>query len=344
MSPLPAKATTVHPVPYPELQGHISADEDATSDYGSSFESDLTSLKSSILNYVYENGRRYHSYQSGKYFLPNDETEQDRLDLHHHCYLLLLDGNLTMAPIKKGIQKVLDIGTGTGIWAIDCADEYPSAEVIGTDLSPIQPSWVPPNCRFEVDDAENTWLYPKNSFDFIHCRNLAQSIRDWPKLIKNWYEHTIPGGWVEWVENEPRIRCDDGTLPKDAAVVRLLDIWDQSAEKTGLPQPKGSEMKKLVEEAGFVDVQFYAIKQPFNTWPSDKKLKIVGRANLALSENVFHAYNLAMLTRVYGMDPDDANKLCDGARSDIFNRRHHTYCIAWYVIGRKPLDDEGFRQ
>jgi methylase of polypeptide subunit release factors len=33
---------------------------------------------------------------------------------------------------------VLDIGTGTGIWAIDFADEHPEAEVIGTDLSPIQ--------------------------------------------------------------------------------------------------------------------------------------------------------------------------------------------------------------
>lgn len=29
----------------------------------------------------------------------------------------------------------------------DFADEYPEAEVIGTDISPIQPSWVPPNLR-----------------------------------------------------------------------------------------------------------------------------------------------------------------------------------------------------
>lgn len=35
---------------------------------------------------------------------------------------------------------MLDLGTGTGIWAIDFADEYPSANVIGTDLSPIQPT------------------------------------------------------------------------------------------------------------------------------------------------------------------------------------------------------------
>lgn len=29
----------------------------------------------------------------------------------------------------------------TGIWAIDFADEYPSADVLGNDLAPSQPDW-----------------------------------------------------------------------------------------------------------------------------------------------------------------------------------------------------------
>jgi SAM-dependent methyltransferase len=37
--------------------------------------------------------------------------------------------------------RVLDAGTGTGMWAIDFADEYvdTGAQVVGNDLSPIQP-------------------------------------------------------------------------------------------------------------------------------------------------------------------------------------------------------------
>lgn len=31
------------------------------------------------------------------------------------------------------------------MWCIDMGDEFPAAEVIGVDLSPIQPTWVPPN-------------------------------------------------------------------------------------------------------------------------------------------------------------------------------------------------------
>jgi len=117
-----------------------------------------TSVRSSVYDFVMENGRTYHAYREGKYELPNDEREQDRLDLQHHLFLLTLSGDLYNAPIKNlpgGVHNALDIGTGTGIWAIDFATEFPAANVVGTDLSPIQPEFVPPNCHFEVDDAED---------------------------------------------------------------------------------------------------------------------------------------------------------------------------------------------
>lgn len=50
-----------------------------------------------------------------------------------------MDGKLFLAPVKEP-SKVLDIGTGTGIWAMDFGDEFSEAEVIGTDISPIQPT------------------------------------------------------------------------------------------------------------------------------------------------------------------------------------------------------------
>ena len=53
--------------------------------------------------------------------------------------------------------------------------------------SPIQPTWVPPNCHFEVDDAEQLWTFPPNYFDMIHIRNVAQSIADWDKLLGQVY-------------------------------------------------------------------------------------------------------------------------------------------------------------
>jgi len=65
---------------------------------------------------------------------------------------------------------------------------YPGASVVGTDLSPIQPSWLPQNLQFMVEDAEEDWIFPKNHFDLIHIRGLAGGIQDWPKLLKQAYE------------------------------------------------------------------------------------------------------------------------------------------------------------
>jgi SAM-dependent methyltransferase len=105
---------------------------------------------------------------------------------------MLLGGELYNAPIKSP-QNILDLGTGTGIWALDIAEyvkfpilhlcmparlltldrKFPGAHVIGNDISPIQPSWVAPNIEFIVEDFESQWQYEQNHFDFIHARCLA---------------------------------------------------------------------------------------------------------------------------------------------------------------------------
>ena len=121
------------------------------------------------------------------------QKEQNRLDLHHEIFLEMLEGKLHLAPLENP-HNILDLGTGTGIWAIDMADKHPMASVVGTDLSPIQPRWVPPNCRFEVDDMEKPSTFPSDHFDFIHARNLAQSISNWPQVAADMFRYASRRG------------------------------------------------------------------------------------------------------------------------------------------------------
>jgi len=74
----------------------------------------------------------------------------------------------------------------------DFAENYPNAQVIGTDLSPMQPRYVPPNVRFEIDNAEDEWMYGENTFDFIHIRTLLGSIKDWDRLYRQAYRALKP--------------------------------------------------------------------------------------------------------------------------------------------------------
>jgi len=53
-------------------------------------------------------------------------------DLQHNLFLLTFDNKLGLCPPnlpETKVKRVLDVGTGTGIWAIDFGDEHPEAEV-----------------------------------------------------------------------------------------------------------------------------------------------------------------------------------------------------------------------
>jgi SAM-dependent methyltransferase len=243
---------------------HIEPDLSGASDTDSAYDANSsasTSLASSILHYEYSNGRRYAGYRGGSYLLPNDEQEQDRLDLLHHIFLLILGGKLYDAPITSELRRVLDIGTGTGIWAIDFADEHPGCDVLGTDLSPIQPTWVPPNAKFYIDDAEADWVYsPAEAFDFVHCRTMAGSITDWDRLIQQTHAHLVPGGWAEFQEPLALFECDDGTLANAEDISRWQDLCQEAASGIKKDIRVGNTIKKRMEDAGFVDVSEKVVK------------------------------------------------------------------------------------
>lgn len=54
-----------------------------------------------------------------EYGLPIDEEELDRIDMSHAKYVMLLEKQHFLAPISPEPQRILDLGTGTGIWAIN---------------------------------------------------------------------------------------------------------------------------------------------------------------------------------------------------------------------------------
>jgi len=238
-------------------------------------------------------------------------------------YLLTLDQQLYLAPIESP-QNILDVGTGTGIWAIvsyhntrmysaclpsqDMADQFPSATVTGTDLSPIQPEWVPPNCHFEIADVTLEWTFPTNHFDFIHIRELFGCIPNWDFFFQQAYKHTKPGGWVEIVEHSVQPVSDDETMGPD----HFYHTWGKVVIKMGQRFGKSftiwEENAERMRNVGFVDVVEVHYKWPMNGWPKDEKLKNIGRWNqLRLMDGV-EGFMLRLLTQVGGVGISQSRK------------------------------------
>ncbi|OAL22446.1 hypothetical protein AYO22_07004 [Fonsecaea multimorphosa] len=201
--------------------------------------------------------------------LPSDEQEINRLDLHHALMLWLLGGQLHLAPIGSQPQRVLDLGTGTGNWAVDFADLYPTAEVIGTDLTPIQATFVPPNLRFIIDDFEDEWAYGQAPFDYIHGRYLASAVRDWPHLVRQSFQNLKPGGWVEFQEWDTMLYSKDGSLTEEAALYKFHHHTCSRRSAAGYDTQPGPKIEGWLRDTGFVNVQAIELPIPLGTWPKD---------------------------------------------------------------------------
>ncbi|KAF1953810.1 S-adenosyl-L-methionine-dependent methyltransferase [Byssothecium circinans] len=338
-SPAGAAATEGNPGEYDQPEVGIEAEATEYSDGDSAYggddlESYTTSLKSTVLNYRFENGRRYHGFKDTEtqYLLPNDDEENDRLDLYHHIMTLRMDGALHYAPIGEEPGRILDLGTGTGIWAIDMGDKYPSAEVLGNDISPIQPSLVPPNVKFEVDDIEDEWVY-SSKFDFIHARYLACSIKDWPKLMKQSFDFVKPGGWVEFQDFDLRFyTTTNGEFTQDTSYATWSRRIAEGVRKFGVEPDPGPQLESWVRAAGFINVESRILPFPVGTWPKDKKLKEMGAFNLISYLDNLEGLSLRIYTTALGWQPEEVRVLCSQVRKDFKNprmRSQHNFYVVW---------------
>ncbi|KAB8235005.1 class I SAM-dependent methyltransferase [Aspergillus alliaceus] len=317
---------------------HEDSSPTSDSDWASSDDAslDVTTLASSVLNYVYKNGRRYHAYRPGTYLMPNDDEEQDRMDLLHHIYALILDGELHLAPIKSHPERVLDLGTGTGIWAIDFADQYKSAEVLGNDLSPIQPSWVPPNCQFEVDDYEADWVYSR-PFDYIHGRELAGAVSNFDRLFRQALTHLKPGGYLELQSFRVEVYADDDSLDRAPYTTKMCALIQEASARFGKPMANMDEWADKMIHAGFEDVTCKIFKVPISPWPQDRKMKEIGKYFQAQQMQGITSYVPELLSMMLGWGKEEVDVLMAHAKRELVDTAVHQYGKLYFVYGRRPV-------
>ncbi|KAG6138398.1 hypothetical protein E4U35_008367 [Claviceps purpurea] len=331
-----SRAVRAIQAPSIEVGGHADDDFDISSIEG---DDGTTSLASSILSaQADEHGHRYAVFRDVRYPMPIDEIEQNREDLKHSMLMMLTENKLFFSPIGDHPQKILDIGTGTGIWAVEVGDRYPSAKVRGIDIAPIQPKWVPPNVSFIVDDCELDWI--ERDVDLAHFRFTIVILKNTSQVLGHAFESLRPGGWIEFQEFLPTVLCDDGTMPDDDPVKVLYEKIERSFEKFGLRVTLPPKLEPYLREAGFENIHCQIMKVPIGPWAKDNTMRIIGLYQKLSVREVMPSLS-GRPFQALGMSEAEIEVTIAMARKGLEDPNVHRYFNYYFWYAQKPASSVG---
>lgn len=203
------------------------------------------------------------------------------------------------------------------------ADEFPSAEVIGIDITPTQPGWVPPNLRFEIEDAQLDWTFEPDSFDYIHIRTLHGAITDWPKLYDEIFKALKPGGWFEHTEPDIEMRSDNPEVEvgEEHVFKQWAQLFYSVGEITGRTFRVTDAMPAWGPGAGFTNVTHRLDRVPLCPWPRDKRLKELGAYCAASLDLSLDGLALFPIGQILGWSLEEIQVLVARMRSAVRSPR-----------------------
>ncbi|GKZ36000.1 hypothetical protein AbraIFM66950_006873 [Aspergillus brasiliensis] len=255
---------------------------------------------------LYRHGRRYSLTHLREHPWPIDEIEKDRLDDQHVLLRELFGDRLYHAPLESP-RSVLDIRTGTGCWAMECAERYPSSTVRGIDIVNMQDQWVPPNCEFWVDNlCEPGWHTQYAGIDLVHINQVRGDRQLLSLLLEGSSSCLTPGGWVEiW---DMSVQLDDPSVnsPFHRYIRKMTTAFARDGRQIDLPLQFGAALT----QHGFTKVTEYNYNIPLCTEGCDELTEKIMQNWTAGLEG----YSFTLLEKYLGKTFAETVLMCASAR------------------------------
>ncbi len=196
----------------------------------------------------------------------SNSEELTRLAIQDQVLTTSMGGALSEQSDLTRLQRVLDVGCGTGGWLIEAARSIPTISLlIGVDISKMMVEYaraqavanqVSDRVEYHVMDVLQMLEFPAAFFDLVNQRLGISYLRvwDWHKLLKEYQRVTRPGGVI-------RITEGAGPVCNSPVLTRLHDLFFQALSHAGhMPSPDDKDglvngLVPLLERYGFKDVQ-----------------------------------------------------------------------------------------
>lgn len=273
-------------------------------------------------------GRRYLA--TAPYILPKDDEEINRLDFQHYLFRFALKGNYA-APVEAPAH-ILDVGTGTGRWAMEMADLFPLANVIGLDVVP-PPADDTVSLGHGLDRRPDNYVYvqgnvldglpfPDATFDFVHQRLLTAAVPAdrWQWEVAELLRVTKPGGWVEILEAIPT-RGGPG-------MNQLYEWFMAVGLSRGINMLTSPQIGTFLANAGAQNIVKHDLPMALGSWG--------GRAGAMMETNYFalHKGALAIMLQLHLTTQEAFDAAVSAARQEIAQGRYIWPYFLFY--GQRP--------
>lgn len=285
--------------------------------------------------YVVQLGRHY--CKGSEYLLPIDEKARDCEKRLYRIFDDLVGLCCTQIPDYFGSSRfyVIDIGTGTGFWAINFAKKHPTAEVLGLDLSDQWPVIQPENCYFEVGDLENADKFLGVRFHMVFSHSMLFAIRDWQGFCKSSFNSLFSGGCIEIQEiTFPLHHHPEG--PEEACSSNI-DKWaklvTEGARECGIDLKATDTIYQCLSDAGFVEIECRTYTLPLGSW--DKAQEDVGSKVLEYFLEAVEGMTLKPLRKL-GWKEDEMDQLQQSLRTELSEGKHRLLLELVVFCGKKP--------
>ncbi|KAF9267849.1 hypothetical protein L218DRAFT_894059 [Marasmius fiardii PR-910] len=182
---------------------------------------------------------------------PSEYSKQmANYDNWDHIWLTSCFKGLTMHQFETPPQLVLDLGCGSGLWAIQAARQWTESTIIGIDITSIQPKikgidtlndlagrlqWIQGNI---LDGLQ----FPPDHFDLVRIARIGLGVPEdeWQFVLEEILRVMKPGAVLEIIEEDLVFPCGEFSRPRPRPTPLNIDILTADSFPSGTVSGRSS--------------------------------------------------------------------------------------------------------